>query len=63
MELNKFSYGWGDKPNTCPTCGEKTVYEVATFNGRASYVGEMFQWAFWLLLKNYYGIARATKNI
>jgi DNA-directed RNA polymerase subunit RPC12/RpoP len=63
MELNKFSYGWGDKPNTCPKCGEKTVYEVATFNARASYVGEIFQWAFWLLLKNYYGItARPTSD-
>ncbi len=35
---------------------KKTVYEVATFNARASYVGEMFQWAFWLLLKNNYRI-------
>ena len=63
MELSKFSYGWGDKPETCPVCGEKTIYEVATFQARASYVGEMFQWAFWLLLKNYYGItARPTSD-
>jgi len=64
MELCKFSYGWGDKPDACPTCGEKTIYEVATFQARASYVGETFQWAFWLLLKNQYGIeSRPTSDI
>ncbi len=57
MELGKSSYGFGDKPAKCPTCKEATVYEIATFNARASYVGEMFQWAFWLLLKNQYNIA------
>lgn len=63
LELSKFSYGWGDKPDVCPKCNEKTVYEVATFQARASYVGEMFQWAFWLLLKNEYGItARPTSD-
>jgi len=63
MELSKFSYGWGDKPAFCPKCGERTIYEVATFQARASYVGEMFQWAFWLLLKNKYGItARPTSD-
>lgn len=63
MELSKFSYGWGDKPDTCPVCGEKTIYEVATFQARATYVGEMFQWAFWLILKNNYGItARPTSD-
>jgi hypothetical protein len=63
MELNKASFGFGDKPDICPSCGKKTTYEVATFNARASHVGEMFQWAFWLLLKNYYGIdSRPTSN-
>lgn len=56
MELSKFSYGWGDKPDVCPVCGEKTIYEVATFQARASYVGEMFQWAFYHLLKTFYKI-------
>jgi hypothetical protein len=56
MEFSKFSYGWGDKPNACPVCNEKTVYEVATFQGRASYVGGMFEWACWHLLKEGYGI-------
>lgn len=63
MELGKFSYGWGDKLNECPQCNEKTTYEVATFQARASYVGEVFQWAFWLLLKNKYNIvARPTSD-
>jgi len=56
MELSKFSYGFGDKPATCPECNEKTIYEVSTFQARASYSGEMFQWAFWYILKNHYGI-------
>jgi hypothetical protein len=64
MEHKKFSYGWGDKPDSCPVCGEKYIYEVATFQARASYVGEMFQWAFWLLLKNHCGItARPTSDV
>ncbi len=64
MELKKFSYGWGDKPDTCPVCGERYVYEVATFQARATYVGEEFQWAFWLLLNKNFGItARPTSDV
>jgi hypothetical protein len=63
LELSKYSAGWGDKPKTCPQCGEKATYEVATFQARASYVGEMFQWAFWLLLKREFKIeAKPTSD-
>lgn len=64
MEFGKFAnaYGWGNKPKACPSCGEKFVYEVATFQARASYVGEMFQWAFWHLLHTQYGITARTTS-
>lgn len=55
MALNRFSYGWGDKPNSCPKCG-KSTYEVATFQARASYVGSAFEYACVYLLKHSFDI-------
>ena len=52
---NEFSYGWGDKPRSCPRCGKPT-YEVATFQARASHVGRAFQYACRYLLKELYGV-------
>jgi len=58
LAADKFSYGWGNKPKSCPKCGKPT-YEVATFQARASHVGRAFQYACRYLLKEYYGIDAA----
>ena len=49
------TYGWGDKPESCPKCHNPT-YEVATFQARASHVGRAFQYACRYLLQESYGV-------
>jgi len=55
LSRDKTTYGWGDKPESCPKCGNST-YEVATFQARASHVGRAFQYACRHLLRESYGI-------
>ena len=55
LSVGKHSFGWGDKPDSCPVC-EKTVYEVGTFQARASYVGNVFDYACQYLLNEKYDI-------
>lgn len=45
----------GNKPDRCPKC-KKPIYEVATFQARASYVGSAFQYACMHLLKESFNI-------
>lgn len=55
LAVGKHSYGWGDKPKNCPICN-KTVYEVGTFQARASYVGNVFDYACQYLLNTRYDL-------
>jgi len=55
LSEGKLSWGWGDKPNNCPECGQ-VVYKVATFQLRASITGDAFEWAFYKLLNAYYNL-------
>lgn len=55
IALNKLSAGYGKKPAKCPNC-RKPVYEVATFQARASYSGDAFMYASLYLLKEKYGL-------
>lgn len=48
-------YGFGDKPKKCSTCGNR-VYEVATFQARASKVGRAFEYACLYLLTEHFKI-------
>lgn len=50
MSNEKLVYGWGIKPKLCPSCKNKSVYQIGTFQGWASKVGEMFEWAFYSLV-------------
>lgn len=34
---------FGERPNRCPMCGSRQVYEIATFQSRASVVGNAFE--------------------
>ncbi|HXG06274.1 MAG TPA: hypothetical protein VNI77_02990 [Nitrososphaera sp.] len=64
LEVGRFTWAWGDKPkpNRCPTC-TKPVYEVATFQARAAYVGAMFEYAcFYLLVKRFNINARLSSE-
>lgn len=45
----------GDKPKTCHICDQK-VYEVGTFQARASYSGAVFDYACQYILNEKYGI-------
>lgn len=47
---------WGEKPGTCPLCGSRSVYEIATFNARASKVGDTFGWAFLNLMWEHFRV-------
>ena len=37
------SAAFGNLPRKCPTCGSRRVFEVATFQGRSSIVGKVFE--------------------
>ena len=41
---------FGNLPRQCPVCGSRRVFEVATFQGRASIVGKVFEIAVRYLL-------------
>ena len=56
LYVGRCTYGWGDKPRKCDVC-EKPVYEVGTFQARASYVGDVFDYACQCLLQEKYGIS------
>lgn len=56
MVSNNLSYGYGKKPNKCPTCDSLSLYEVATFQARASYLGTMFTWSVYHILKHHYNL-------
>lgn len=49
------NYGWGDNIRKCKVCRANT-YEVGTFQARASYVGDMFEYACMYLLEKKFGI-------
>lgn len=51
MKKNILSYGWGEKPDTCPKCDESSTYSIATFQSWASKTGDVFEWAFYKLIK------------
>ena len=58
-----FTKDWGKRRALCPTCGSSALYEVATFNARASKVGDVFECAFYYLLrKQGIGLARADRE-
>jgi len=50
MRNKRFTYGWGKKPERCPSCNSPLTYMVATFQAWASKTGEMFEWAFYHLM-------------
>ena len=45
---------WGPKPSKCPSCQRNSVYEVATFQARASHVGNAFTAAFQVAMEQVY---------
>lgn len=51
MKKNILTYDWGEKPDSCPKCSERTTYAVGTFQAWASKTGDMFEWAFYHLIK------------
>lgn len=53
MKENILTYAWGKKPPSCPKCKENTTYSVATFQAWASKTGDMFEWAFYKLIKEF----------
>lgn len=55
------NYGWGDNPHECKVCHTHT-YEVATFQARASYVGDMFEYACLHLLTKKFSIKAARSS-
>ena len=55
LAVGKCVYGWGDKPDKCDVCQNK-IYEVATFQARAPYVGDIFDYACQYLLQEEYSI-------
>lgn len=59
LQLEK-NYGWGDNIRKCKVCRNNT-YEVATFQARASYVGDMFEYACLHLLTKKFGF-KATRS-
>lgn len=52
---DQYNYGWGDKPRNCRIC-KKATYEVATFQARATYSGNVFDYACQYLLNEKYNI-------
>ena len=50
--------GLGNKPKppVCPTCQSHTIFEIATFQARASVVGNAFSSAFACVMVNHYNI-------
>lgn len=55
LSIGKCSYGFGDKPKKCSICGNR-VYEVGTFQARASKVGSAFEYACLYLLTEHFKI-------
>ena len=51
MKSKTLTYGWGEKPSSCPKCSQKSTYSVATFQAWASKTGDMFEWAFYKLIR------------
>lgn len=49
-------FGFGVKPDTCPRCRKSTTYAVGTFQAWAKPVGDAFEWAFFRLLRDRYGM-------
>ena len=47
---SKTTAEFGNLPNECPACGSRRVFEVATFQGRASIAGKVFESAVRYLL-------------
>lgn len=56
LENGNSTTGFGDKPNNCPTCNSNKIYQIATFNKRASKAGDMFEWAFYHLMKEKFNL-------
>lgn len=56
MRDGTVSYGWGRKPNRCPTCHQTTTYQVGTFNAWAAPVGAVFAAAVYFLLRGSYRV-------
>lgn len=56
LAVGRCNYGWGDKPKKCHVCNNR-VYEVSTFNARASYSGAVFDYGCQYLLSEVYDIA------
>ena len=45
---------WGTRPSRCPSCQSNNVYEVATFQARASHVWNAFTAAFHVVMEQAY---------
>ena len=55
LAVGRYNHGWGDKPAKCHICNN-TVYEVGTFQARATYVGSVFDYGCQYILNNRYDI-------
>ena len=51
LSKGKPSFGWGKSPGKCSNCGSSATYQVATFNARASVVGNAFTAAVYQLMR------------
>jgi len=45
---------FGQKPRACPFCGKRRVFEAATFQGRGTATGAVFQEAVWDILNRFF---------
>ena len=50
------TFGWGTKPARCSVCNTANIYQIATFQARASIVGKAFEHAFDLLMEQAFHI-------
>jgi hypothetical protein len=50
----KATQGWGKPPSKCPQCNSKRVYEIATFQARASILDNAFTSTFSFLMQTHY---------
>ncbi len=50
------SQAWGNPPSRCPHCNSSNVYEIATFQGRSSVVGNAFATAFSYLMNTHFNL-------
>ena len=54
LKLGRKTQEWGEPPATCPQCRSTAVYEIGTFQARASKVGYAFSSAFSYLMKTHF---------